>query len=129
MYVHTHIFVCTHMSPICMYAACTYTYIYIYIHKEMYIHLCTHIFHIFYITYACIHPHIPVHQHMHSGEKLPSYKKQVPKLVLVQTMEHHHWGSTERSPQRKVKPNKGMISDMGIFPTPTNSWGILKIEK
>ena len=127
MYVHTHIFVCTHMSPICMYAACTYTYIYI--HKEMYIHLCTHIFHIFYITYACTHPHIPVHQHMHSGEKLPSYKKQVPKLVLVQTMEHHHWGSTERSPQRKVKPNKGMISDMGIFPTPTNSWGILKIEK
>ena len=59
----------------------------------------------------------------------PTYALRVPKLVLVQTMEHHHWGSTERSPQRKVKPNKGMISDMGIFPTPTNSWGILKIEK
>ena len=53
-----------------------------------------------------VHTHIPVHQHMHSGEKLPSYKKQVPKLVLVQTR------ISPLGKHRKEPRNKNMVQRM-----------------
>ena len=59
MHVCTYTYLCVHPYESHMHVCRVYiyTYIYIYIHKEMYIHLCTHIFHIFYITYACTHTH------------------------------------------------------------------------